>query len=29
MVWNGKRCESEEPTDEDLKEMENILSEFN
>ena len=29
MVWNGKRCEREEPTDEDLKEMEDLLSEFN
>lgn len=29
MVWNGKRCESEEPTDEELEEMGNLLSEFN
>lgn len=29
MVWNGKRCESKQPTDEDLEEMGNLLSEFN
>ena len=29
MVWNGKRCESKEPTDEELEEMGNLLSEFN
>ena len=28
MLWNGKRCESVEPTEEERKEMENLLSEF-
>lgn len=28
MVWNGKRCESEEPSDEELKEMEELLKDF-
>ncbi|MGN1358302.1 MAG: hypothetical protein ACI4WU_02925 [Bacilli bacterium] len=28
MVWNGKRYESEEPSEEELKEMEELLSEF-
>ena len=28
MVWNGKRCESTPCTDEELKEMEQLLSEF-
>lgn len=28
MVWNGKRCESKEPTEEEKKEMEEILKEF-
>lgn len=28
MVWNGKRCESEEPSEEESKEMEELLSEF-
>lgn len=28
MVWDGKRCESKLPTSEEIKEMEDILSEF-
>lgn len=28
MVWNGKRCESIPPTEKELKEMEDLLSEF-
>lgn len=28
MVWNGKRCESEEPSEEESKEMKELLSEF-
>lgn len=28
MVWNGKRCESTLPTKEELKEMEDLLSEY-
>ena len=28
MVWNGKRCESEEPSEEESKKMEELLSEF-
>lgn len=28
MVWNGKRCESVEPTDEERIEMEKLLNEF-
>ena len=28
MVWNGKRCESKEPTDEERLEMEELLKEF-
>ena len=28
MVWNGKRCESKEPTEEEKREMEEILKEF-
>ena len=28
MLWNGKRCESVEPTEEERKEMEDLLSEF-
>ena len=28
MVWNGKRCESEPCTEEELKELEELLSEF-
>lgn len=28
MVWDGKRCESIPPTEEELKEMEDLLSEF-
>lgn len=28
MVWNGKRCESEPMTKEELKELENLLSEY-
>lgn len=28
MVWNGKRCENEEPSEEELKEMEELLSQF-
>lgn len=28
MVWNGKRCESEEPSEEESKEMEELLSKF-
>jgi hypothetical protein len=27
-VWNGKRCESEPCSEEELKEMEDLLSEF-
>ena len=27
-VWNGKRCESTPPSEEELKEMNNLLSEF-
>lgn len=28
MVWNGKRCESSEPTEEERLEMEDLLKEF-
>lgn len=28
MLWHGKRCESIPPTEEELKEMEDLLSEF-
>ena len=28
MVWNGKRCESKEPTEAEKREMEEILKEF-
>lgn len=28
MVWNGKRCEAIPPSEEELKEMEELLSEF-
>lgn len=28
MLWNGKRCESKESTPEQIKEMEDMLSEF-
>lgn len=28
MAWNGKRCEREIPTEEEQKEMEQLLSEF-
>ena len=28
MVWNGKRCESKEPTEDEKREMEEILKEF-
>ena len=28
MLWHGKRCESVEPTEEERKEMEDLLSEF-
>lgn len=28
MLWNGKRCESTTPTDEELKELETLLNEF-
>ena len=28
MVWNGKRCESEEPSKEESKEMEELLKDF-
>lgn len=28
MLWNGKRCESKECTPEEMKEMEELLSEF-
>lgn len=28
MVWDGKRCESIPATDEEIKEMENLLSEY-
>ncbi len=28
MLWHGKRCESVEPTEEERKEMEGLLSEF-
>ena len=28
MVWNGKRCESKEPTEEERLEMEELLKEF-
>lgn len=28
MLWHGKRCESVEPTEEEGKEMEDLLSEF-
>lgn len=28
MVWNGKRCESEEPSEEESKEMEELLKDF-
>ncbi len=28
MLWHGKRCESIPPTKEELKEMEDLLSEF-
>ena len=28
MVWNGKRCESKEPIEEEKREMEEILKEF-
>lgn len=28
MLWYGKRCESVEPTEEERKEMEDLLSEF-
>ena len=28
MVWNGKRCETIPPTEEETKEMEKLLSEY-
>lgn len=28
MLWNGKRCESEQCTDEEIKELEELLSQF-
>ena len=28
MLWHGKRCESVEPTEEEKKEMEDLLGEF-
>ena len=28
MVWNGKRCESEEPSEEESKEMKELLKDF-
>ena len=28
MLWHGKRCESVEPTEEERREMEDLLSEF-
>lgn len=28
MVWNGKRCERIQPTDEELQEMEDLLKEY-
>ena len=28
MVWNGKRCESTPPSEEELKEMDELLNEF-
>lgn len=28
MVWNGKRCERIQPTDEELQEMEELLKEY-
>ena len=28
MVWNGKRCESEEPSEEESKEMEELMKDF-
>ena len=28
MVWNGKRCESEDPSKEESKEMEELLKDF-
>lgn len=28
MVWNGKRCESTEATEEEIKELEDLLSEY-
>ena len=28
MVWNGKRCETIPPTEEEKKEMEKLLSEY-
>ena len=28
MLWHGKRCKSVEPTEEERKEMEDLLSEF-
>ena len=28
IVWNGKRCEKEEPTEEEKREMEELLKEF-
>lgn len=28
MVWNGKRCEREEPSEEESKEMEELLKDF-
>lgn len=28
MLWNGKRCESEPCSDEELKELEELLKEF-
>ena len=28
MLWHGKRCESVKPTEEERKEMEDLLSEF-
>lgn len=29
MVWNGKRCESEESTEDEQEEMKKLLSEYN
>ena len=28
MLWHGKRCEATPPSEEELKEMEDLLSEF-